>query len=204
MKSEPRVADDDSETQGEKPPEPPPIQKVTSRVVWECPWYGVRKHDIVRTDGSLGVYNVVEKGPAVFVVPVMPDGRVVLIRAYRVAVDDWCLEVPAGGVDEGDSLAQAALTELREEVGGTAEHLEYHGWFYLANSICNEVGHLYLATGVTLGPTEHEPAEAIEVLPVAIDQALDLARRNLISDGPSALSLLLLESRLRELATDRR
>ncbi len=180
--------------------ERPPIQRVTSRIVWECPWYGVREHDVVHKDGSLGVYNVVEKGPAVFIVPVTADGRVVLIRSYRVAVDDWCIEVPAGAVEEGATPASTAITELREEVGGTPLHLEYHGWFYMANSICNEVAHLYLATGVTLGATHHEPAEAIEVLPVSIAQALDLARRNLISDGPSALSLLLLEKRLTEIA----
>jgi len=176
-----------------------PLRSLASRVEWECPWYRVRVHDVVRTDGTPGLYNVVEKGAAVFVVPVTTERQVALVRSYRVAVDDWCLEIPAGGVEPGVSREDAARRELREEVGGVAEWLEYHGSFYTLNSICDEIAHVYLATGVALGATAHEPGEVIEVVLVSIAEALNLAHHNRISDGPSALAVLLLENRLREL-----
>jgi ADP-ribose pyrophosphatase len=160
----------------------------------------VRQDEIENARGVRGQYNVVEKPAAVFVLPVTDDGRVVLIQTYRYTVDDWCLEVPAGRPKPHESLEDGAKSELREEVGGTARALEHVGWFYSLNGICNEICHVFLASGVTLGATEHEPFEAIEPAPLAIGDALDLARRGEIRDGPSALALFLCESRLLELA----
>ena len=64
------------------------------------------------------------------------------------------------------------------------------------NGICNEVAHIYIATGVALGETDHEPAEIIEVLTKPIDEVLRMADANEITDGPSALAILLCEQRL--------
>jgi ADP-ribose pyrophosphatase len=177
-----------------------PFRTLSSRIAWSCPWYDVRQDEIENAQGVRGQYNVVQKPAAVFVLPVTGDGRVVLIRTYRYTVDDWCLEVPAGRPKPHESLEEGARSELREEVGGTARALDYVAWFYSLNGITNEVCHVFLASDVTLGATEHEPFEAIEPVPLAIAEALDLARRGEIRDGPSALALLLCEPRLVELA----
>ncbi len=177
-----------------------PFRTLSSQIAWSCPWYEVRQDEIENARGVRGQYNVVQKPAAVFVLPVTDDGRVVLIDTYRYTVDDWCLEVPAGRPKPHESLEDGARTELREEVGGSARALEHVGWFYSLNGICNEVCHVFLASGVALGATEHEPFEAIEPVPLAIEEALALARRGEIRDGPSALALFLCESRLVELA----
>jgi ADP-ribose pyrophosphatase len=114
-----------------------------------------------------------------------------MIYNYRYAVDDWCWEVPAGSVKPGQSLEETAREELLEEVGGTATTLEYIAPYYLANGICNEVGHFFLATGVTLGAPKQEPAEVMEIHLKAIPEVLHMARTHQITDGPSALGLLL-------------
>ena len=141
---------------------------------------------------------MVEKAAAVWILPVTLDKQVVLIKTYRYTVDDWCLELPAGSVKPGQTLEEAARAELHEEIGGTAQELTYINSFYAANGICNEVGHIFLATGVTLGQPDPEATEVIEIYPVPIPQALHLARTLQISDGPSALALLICESRLLE------
>jgi ADP-ribose pyrophosphatase len=150
-------------------------------------------------NGESGVYNVVQHPGAVWVIPVTDRGEIVLVYTYRHTVKDWCWAVPAGGVKSDYSLEDSALAELREEVGGIASSLEYRGHFYTANGICNEVAHIFIATGVTLSQTEHEPAEVIEVHRKPIVEVLKMARSNEISDGPTALALLLREKRLREL-----
>ena len=114
-------------------------------------------------------------------------------------VDNWCWEVPAGGLQPGRTLEETALAELKEEVGGTAAWPEYFGRFYTANGICNEVAHVYIAGDVTLGQTQHEAAEVIEVHPLPLEEILSMARANQINDGPTALALLLAETRLREI-----
>lgn len=177
-----------------------PFQTLSSRVVWSCPWYHVRQDQIVRPDGSSGEYNVVEHEGAVWVVPVTTDGQVVLIRHYRYTVDDWCFEVPAGGLQDGHSPEEVARAELREEIGGVGGTLRAIGTFYTSNGISNEQAHVFLASGLSLRETAHEPAEVLELHPVPIEQALRMAHDNKISDGPSALALLLCEPHLQALA----
>ncbi len=122
-----------------------------------------------------------------------------LYSELHYTVDDWCWEIPAGGVKPGQTPEEAAREELREEIGGQAQLLEKLGQFYTANGICNEEGHYFLATGVTLGPTAHEPAELMEIHPTPIAEVLRMARAGQITDAPSALVIFLCEARLREL-----
>ena len=185
-----------------KPPElltrPParPFQTVSSRIVWACPWYRVRQDTILTPDGSPGEYNVIEKMDAVWIVPVTTEGQIALVYQYRYTIDAWGWEVPAGSLEAGQTAEEAARLELWQEVGGVAERLEYVGRFYLANGICDEAGHIFLATWVVLGQPRHEPAEVMSVHPKPIGEALEMARAGLISDGPSALALLLCAERL--------
>ncbi len=153
-------------------------------------------------DGRPGIYNTIEKSDAVWIVPVTTDGRLAMVYQYRYTIDEWCWEVPAGSVKPGQSPEEAAREELREEVGGEAETLTYVGRYYLANGICNEVGHIFLATGVTLGAAHHEPAEVMQVHLKPVAEALEMARTHQISDGPSALALLLCAEQLRRESTD--
>ena len=173
-----------------------PFQTVSSRIAWSCPWYRVRQDDIITPDGRPGVYNVVEKDDAVWIVPVTAEGEVLMVYQYRYTIDEWCWEVPAGSVKPGQSAEEAARAELREEVGGLGGQLDYIGRFFLANGICNEVGHIFLATGVATGETHHEAAEVMHVHRVPVARALAMARAGEITDGPSALALLLCADRL--------
>jgi 8-oxo-dGTP pyrophosphatase MutT (NUDIX family) len=100
------------------------------------------------------------------------------------------MEVPAGGLSPGLTPQEVARRELLEEVGGRAAELRYVGQFYTSNGISNEVAHVYLATGVELGETDHEPTELMEVHLVPSEEALRMAREGEIADGPSALALL--------------
>jgi 8-oxo-dGTP pyrophosphatase MutT (NUDIX family) len=176
-----------------------PFKTISSRIAWSCPWYSIRQDEIITLDGSAGVYNVVEKEAAVWIVPVTANGEIVLINHYRYTVDDWCWEVPAGSVKQGQTLEEAAREELREEIGGVEAHLDYIGQFYTADGICNEIGHIFLATQVVLGETKHEPAEIIEIHLKSISEGLTMAKSNQVSDGPSALAILLCANQLERL-----
>jgi 8-oxo-dGTP pyrophosphatase MutT (NUDIX family) len=178
-----------------------PFKLLSSSVVWACPWYSVRRDDLVLPNGRYGAYFVVQKEPAVWVIPLLAPaagapGRLALICNYRHTVKDWCWEIPAGSVKPGQSLEAAAREELRQEVGGTAVALEYLGQSYIANGICNEVGHFYLATGVTLDRPQHEAAEVMEVHVFPISEALRMLRAGAIHDAPSALALHMVADRL--------
>jgi ADP-ribose pyrophosphatase len=178
-----------------------PFRTVSSQIVWDCPWFRVRQDEIILPDGQSGSYNVIEKPDAVWIVPVTTDGRVVMIRQFRYTVDDHCWEVPAGSVKPDQSLEEAAREELREEVGGEADTLSYVGRFYPANGICNEMGHIFLALDITMGEPRHEAAEVIDIHLKPVADVLHMARSGQITDGPTALALLLCADKLLSLAS---
>lgn len=126
-----------------------PFKTLSQKIVWSCPWYNIRQDQIILPNGQSGVYNVIQKAPAVWILPVTTDHQVVLIKSYRYTIEEYCWEIPAGSVKPEQSLETAARAELAEEIGGTAHKLEYIGKSYMANGISNEIGHFYLATGVT-------------------------------------------------------
>ena len=147
-------------------------------------------------DGSKGTYNIVQKSPSVWIVPVTAEGNIVLLRQYRYTIDDWCWEVPAGGVKDGQTPEEAAREELREEIGGYSDKWTAVGPLYTANGICNEIGHIFIAEDVELREVAHEPAEIIEIHQKPVAEVLRMARSNAINDGSSALALLLCQTHL--------
>jgi ADP-ribose pyrophosphatase len=143
------------------------------------------------------------------IVPVTATGEIVLLKQYRYPIDEWCLEVPAGGMHDsgGCSLEEVARKELREEVGAEAGTLAYVTFFYSASALTDEKCHVYLAEGVTLrNKPEREGSESIETKLVPADEAIRLARTGAIKTAPCALALLLCEPLLvsRSLGSRRR
>jgi ADP-ribose pyrophosphatase len=178
----------------------PPIRTVASRIAWRCPWFEIRQDDVVLPDGTTAQWNVLVKGDGVWIVPLLPDGRVVLLRAWRHTVQDWCWEIPAGTRKPGASPEETARDELREEAGGTAAELERVGGFYTAFGAMSEVGHVFLARGVTLGEPERERTEVHEVHVVDGETALRWALDGTMTDSNSALALLRCAQAIRDAA----
>lgn len=135
-------------------------------------------------------YTYRPRGPrAVFVVPVTPEGTVVLIRQYRYPLRAWITEVVAGGIEPGEDVAGAAARELREEVGGTAATWVALPGFYPQPSISGVVFYALLALGVTLGERAPEDGELIEPFALPLREAYRRLRAGEIHDGPSSLAL---------------
>lgn len=174
-----------------------PWVTLSSETVLKNPWYSVRRDAVRIHDGSEITYEYVETPPAVFVVPVSPEGNVLMIRQYRYPVREWCWETVAGSVDSEDA-SQTAARELREEIGASAESMEEVGWFYATNAMSNQKFIVFLARGVTMdGQTHREVTELIRTVPVPAAEAIRMAREGEISDGPSALAVLMCEPLLR-------
>jgi ADP-ribose pyrophosphatase len=173
-------------------------QTLSTRFLWQSRWYNLRQDRLRALDGHEFTYTFVDHPGAVWIVPLTTERRVVLICQYRYAVDEFCMEVPAGGLPPGLTPKEAAQRELLEEVGGTATDLRYVGQFYTSNGISNEVAYIYFASGVELGDTHREPTELMEISLLPVEEALRRAREGGISDGPSALALLWCEPLMRQ------
>lgn len=160
-------------------------------MVWRSPWYALREDQIRLPDGSEGIYTIVEKPDAVWIIPVTTEGKIALIWHYRYTVDKWFWEIPAGNIPDGASAMEAAQRELLEEIGGAAASLRQIAHFYTMNGIGTEAAHVFLAVDVTLGEPQREPTEVMEIHAFPMLNVLQMARDGKIEDAPSALALLL-------------
>ncbi len=147
--------------------------------------------DTVELVGGLKTTReVVEHGEVVAVVPLLEGKDVLLVRQYRLPTAQILLEVPAGGVDEGESSEQAAQRELGEECGQQAGRLERLGGFYLSPGFCSEFVHVFLATQLRPVRAHPDPDEEIAVVRLPLPEALRLVRRGEIRDGKSIIGLM--------------
>lgn len=169
-----------------------PWKTLSSERIYENPWYALRQDQVQTHTGAEITYTFMEHPGAVAVVPITPKGEIILIKSYRYTIKDWCWEVPMGGRDHED-LEVVARKELKEEVGGTCQSLESINFFYANNGVSDIRCDVFLANGVEIGSSQPEDAELIEIHIFPKDEVFHMARAGDITDGMSALSLLLCE-----------
>ena len=129
---------------------------------------------------------------AVVVLPVLNDGRIVLVRQYRHAVRRDLLELPAGTRDhKGEPPATTARRELEEETGWVAKRLKRLLTFYAAPGVLSEQMILYLATGLRYTKARPEPDECLEPVLLSLPQALAKLRSGHICDAKTIIGVLL-------------
>jgi ADP-ribose pyrophosphatase len=135
--------------------------------------------------------EVVRQRGSVAALPVRDDGRIVLVRQYRYAVDNLVWELPAGRVDPGETPDEGARRELEEEVGLRPRSLEPLLVFWTTPGFCDEVMHLFRATGLESVPARPEADERIAAATFTLDEAREMIRRGEIREGKTLVALLL-------------
>lgn len=168
-------------------------QTLDTRTVYENRWIRVREDEVVRPDGSRGIYGVVDvQQPAVFVVALTAAEEVVLVSLQRYTIGRRSLEVPAGATDGEDPLV-AAQRELREETGLVAASWKPLGAMNALNGVANAPELVFLATELSDGGSGDERAEeGIDaVLRVPFGEALQRIGTGEIVDGETIASLAL-------------
>jgi ADP-ribose pyrophosphatase len=128
---------------------------------------------------------------AVVILPMLPDGRVVLIRNYRVTARQWLIELPAGTLDAGEAPEACARRELLEETGYRAGSVRTLGAFRTSPGMSDELMHAVCATGLVHEQQHLEEDEHIEVMPVTPAQAMAMVDQGHIADGKTLATLLL-------------
>jgi ADP-ribose pyrophosphatase len=161
-------------------------EPASARIAWEGRYLTVA----VESWTGIGDHEVVRKHDAAAVVPVTPDGAVVLVRQFRPAVRTSLLEIPAGLLDvDGEDALTCAERELIEETGYRSVETTFLGGTFLSPGFTAEYAHLFWAR------TEDRPAghpeTGIEVLTMPLHQAVEGARAGKVRNAITALGLLL-------------
>lgn len=153
--------------------------------------------DTVRfPDGSITTeFDIARHPGASAIVPFMSDPagdnpQLLLLRQYRYAAGGYIYEIPAGRLDDGESAADCAARELKEETGCTAERLVPLTTMFTTPGFTDEVIHLFLATGLTHGESNREADEFVDIVIMSLSEALELIRIGEILDAKTALGIL--------------
>lgn len=157
-------------------------------------------HDRVEfPDGSRTVLEMVRHPGAAAVVPFLddprdPDPRVLLIRQFRHAADDFIWEVPAGTLGPGEEPERCAHRELEEEAGWRAARVEHLTTIFTTPGFTDERIHLYLATGLSRSQARPEHDEFISVHEIRWSEVGRMIRRGQIRDAKSLCTLFYVQS----------
>ena len=133
---------------------------------------------------------IVEHDDCVAIIAIDADDKVLLVKQFRKPVERELLEIPAGGIDPGESPEDAVSRELREETGYLPRKLESLGGFYSAPGYATEYLYLYLATELTPSRLFAEDTEGISVMQVSLSQIPELIASGSICDAKSIAGLL--------------
>ena len=141
-------------------------------------------------NGGEALREVVRHRGAVVVLPLLSDGRIVMVRQHRYPTGEVLLELPAGKLDPGESPVECAVRELAEETGWRAGETIPLGWFYTTPGFSDEVLHSFMATGLEAASDyEPDPDEAIEIVTWTVGQALEACRDGGIRDSKTIATL---------------
>lgn len=176
-----------------------PWTRLRVQSVYRNPWIHVEHHDVLRPDGSPGIYGVVHFAHCALGVVVLDhEGFTWLVGQHRYPLDRYSWEIPEGGGSAGEDPLIGIQRELREETGLTADEWIPLGEFHTSNSVCNESGFVFLARSVHLGEAQPEPDEQISVRRLPFAEALAMASDGRITDCISVLALFRAREYLRK------
>jgi ADP-ribose pyrophosphatase len=147
-------------------------------------------------DGGEAWREYIRHPGAVVVIPVLPDGRLLVERQFRYPVGQVFIEFPAGKIDPGEDLQACAERELLEETGYTAASWEYLGLLHPVIGYANEVIHIYLARDLVAGAAKLDEGEFLEVLPMALADLREAFFAGQITDAKTITCLYWAERKL--------
>lgn len=171
-------------------------QKIDSRTVFKGRLLDIRLDQVRLPDGTCTTREYTVHPGAVALVPVLPDGRIVLIRQYRYPMGKVMIELPAGKLDPGEDYLAAAHRELIEEIGYSVGRLTLLGEIDPCVGYSDE--HMWICLADELIATENnlDHDEFIELLPVPLDTAVTMVTDGTITDVKTIIGILWTQRRL--------
>lgn len=169
---------------------------LSSKRVYKNPYFSVREDKYIRPDGSVGPYYVTEHKAGICVLPIKSDGKIVLFKQFRYPLNSYSWEGVNGSVEKGEKAKDSASRELQEEAGFKAKSLKYLGSFWPSPGGSTEIGHIFLARGLSPVPTTFDPGESFITKEFSLKQALKMMENGEINDSYTVIALLRLRGKI--------
>ena len=162
-----------------------------TKTVWESSKWRIDIYELEKPDGSAVETAVVRHPGAVLLVPIDENGKVLMLKQYRLPMDRFILEVPAGTRESNsEPWLECAQRELREETGYRAAEFHDLGLLWPMPSTSDEEQTLFVAMGLTHDPLPQDFDEQIEVVRMELDELCEMALDGRMQDAKSCVSIL--------------
>ena len=166
----------------------------SSETIFEGKVVHLKRDVVILPDGSEAYREVVEHTGGVCIAAVDDERRVFLVDQFRYPIGAVVTELPAGKLERGEDPYAAAVRELREETGCTADEVRSLGSILPSPGYTSERLHLYLATGLHEGTQSLDDGEFLNCYRIPLSEAVSMVRDNRIEDAKSATLLLLADA----------
>jgi len=163
---------------------------LSSEIVYQGRILDVALEKHAMPNGRQSNFEIIRHPGGAAVLPVLPDGQVLLIQQFRPAIGAMLYEIPAGRLEPNESPEECAGRELIEEVGRCAAQITPLGGFWSTVGFCDEYIHLFLGKELTVAEQALELDEVIELCPMPLDEALQRVNNGEIHDSKTQLALL--------------
>jgi ADP-ribose pyrophosphatase len=163
---------------------------INSKLLHQGRNFSFKTDEVQLPSGKTTTRDTVDHPGAVAIVPILDDGRILLVKQYRYTTGKELLEIPAGTLERGEAPDTCARRELKEETGYTAGSMKKILTMYMAPGYSNEVIHLYFATTLKEGEKNTEEDENITTEAYGPDELLEMMEKNTIEDAKTIAGVL--------------
>lgn len=164
-------------------------RRVGGKTLLQGGFLEVRRDDVLLPDGKPATREFIQHPGAVAVIPLLDNGRVVLVRQFRYPVGKTIIEFPAGKLDDGEDILGCARRELQEETGYRAREWAFACEIHNAAAYSTESIWLYFARGLVAGPQQLDAGEFVEVVSLSEAELDALAASDGLPDVKTRIGL---------------
>ncbi|OGC05104.1 hypothetical protein A2276_04085 [candidate division WOR-1 bacterium RIFOXYA12_FULL_43_27] len=152
--------------------------------------------EVMLPDGKVSRREIVEHPGAVIIVAITDKKEIVLIKQYRKPVEEVIIEIPAGLVNKGEKLEEAAKRELKEETGYTAGKIKKALSSYTSPGYSTEMIHYFIATELEKGAQGFDEDENIDAFLLSLDEAKRQIKEGKIKDNKTIVGIMLADGQI--------
>jgi ADP-ribose pyrophosphatase len=153
--------------------------------------------DIIRLpSGKEAKWDYIHHKGAAAIVPVDEDGKIIMVRQYRNAIEKYSLEIPAGGLNPGEDMKTCAARELEEETGYSSTNIEHLFDLYTTVAFCNEKIGIYYTKELTKTKQNLDEDEFVSIERYTLDQLVQFIFDGVIDDAKTISAILAYKTKL--------
>ncbi|KMK76097.1 NUDIX domain-containing protein [Alkalihalobacillus pseudalcaliphilus] len=173
------------------------VEKTTNiQAIYQGRIIDLQIEDVLLPNGETSKREVVKHPGAVGIIPITSEGKLVMVRQYRKALEKVIVEIPAGKLDHQEEPIACAKRELQEETGYVSNSMDFVVSFYTSPGFANEIIHIYVAGGLEKKEMALDEDEFLDVIEVSIEEAEEMIQNQIIHDAKTIYAVQYMQLKL--------